>query len=136
MDSAGFREAAGRQPRCIVPDCPDPHGPWQAHHVVYEQVVQGKTVWIVERRDLSPWDPRNAARVCLHDHYVGQHGARKRIPLAALPDSALEFAQELLGGPRAVEYLQRTYAGWDRRLDLLRERQFAAGPTPDPVLGF
>jgi hypothetical protein len=114
------RSGMNRKPRKRTPA--DPHwnaargsvcvgcggvcGPLQQHHVVYEQHV----------RDAggSLWDVRNALTLGAYCH--AQHHARaKPIPLAYLPDAALEFAFDLLG-PAAVDYLGRHYSGDDARL--------------------
>jgi 5-methylcytosine-specific restriction endonuclease McrA len=53
------------------------------HHVCYRQHVR--------RHEGDIWDVRNGLTLCAHCH--AQHHARaKPIPLAYLPDAALEFA--------------------------------------------
>lgn len=79
------------------------------HHVVFEQHVI--------REGGDRWDPRNAMVVCWACH-MDLH-ATWDFPLPKLPDSALTFAAELLGGARAFDYLRRRYGGSDTRLAAL-----------------
>lgn len=79
------------------------------HHVVYRQEIV--------RRGGDVRDPRNLVPVawtCHADH----HGRGGPLPLRVLPDSAYEYAGELMG-PAAFDWLQRHYAGTDDRLDAL-----------------
>lgn len=100
----------------------------QWHHVVYKQeirrVVAEQTehgppdiiremALIADRRNLVPLGPK-----CHGAH----HGRSRPLPLGLLPDSAFEFAGELLGPGRAYEYLKRRYVGSDPRLDALLEQ--------------
>lgn len=83
------------------------------HHVVYRQHVAsaGGDIW-----DLRNGVILDAARHAAH------HSGMTPLALTDLPDSAFEFARELLGPPGAWSYLARRYAGTDPRLDaLLRE---------------
>ena len=76
------------------------------HHVCYEQAVR--------RANGNPWDLRNAMTVGLHETcacHSRQHTAVKRIPLAAVPTEAIEFAVELLGQFNAAVYLASHYEG-------------------------
>ncbi len=87
------------QIRCRVPGCPsqgrDPH------HVVKEQHVK--------REHGDHWDPRDALSVC-RVHHDKHHGAERwQIPTLCLRDANIEFAAELLGRDRAVDYLRRHY---------------------------
>jgi hypothetical protein len=99
----------------------------QWHHVVYQQeirrVVREQTehgppdvaremALLTSRRNLMPLGPR-----C----HAAHHNRSKPLRLALLPDSAFEFAAELLGAGRAYEYLKRRYVGEDPRLDALLE---------------
>jgi hypothetical protein len=74
------------------------------HHVVLEQHVR--------REGGNPWDLRNALALgyyacsCHRDH----HHAVRRIPIARVPAPAVTFASELLGEPRATDYLRRYYS--------------------------
>lgn len=80
-----------------------------SHHTVYEQEVR--------RRDRSLiWDVRNRTPICGRDHMRHHDDSPWKIPLAKLPDAAIEFAIDLLG-PFAYDYLRRHYSGDDPRLD-------------------
>jgi hypothetical protein len=75
----------------------------QAHHVIYRQHLP------VDKA----WDPRNAMPVCdpCHERH---HNASKRIPLSALSEENLAFAEEVLG-EAASYYLERRYANEGKR---------------------
>jgi hypothetical protein len=63
-------------------------------------------------------DERNlaaAAFICHGSH----HAASQRYRLWMLPDSAFEFAAEVMGAERAHDWLARRYGGEDPRLDAL-----------------
>jgi hypothetical protein len=98
-----------------------------SHHICYRQHVL--------RASGDIWDARNSLTLC--DHCHAQHHARsKPIPLAYLPDAALEFAFDLLG-PAAVDYLGRHYSGDDARLfdvdgNPRAERVYAQEEAPTP----
>lgn len=95
---------------CESTACPGPVGQLALHHIVYAQHV------VAEHGDKH--DPRNAMTLCGSCH--AKHHRRSRvIPLAMLPDSAFEFAAELLGPRKAFNYLGRRYASHDPRLDAL-----------------
>jgi hypothetical protein len=63
-------------------------------------------------------DLRNLVDVA-HDCHGAHHARARPLLLHRLPDSAFEFARELLGAPAAYEYLHRRYLGADSRLDAL-----------------
>lgn len=63
-------------------------------------------------------DRRNIVRIAFECHSA-HHSRARPLDLGLLPDSAFEFALELLGGPAAFEYFRRYYAGGDRRHDAL-----------------
>lgn len=85
------------------------------HHVVYRQAI--------ERAGGDVWDSRDSMTVCNPGH-TSHHQRGKIIPLVLLPDVAYLFAAELLGAPRAYEYLRRRYGGDDPRLDALLDREY------------
>lgn len=103
-----FKEAARYQRVCAV--CGSGKS-WDAHHVVAKSKLK--------REGLFWWDTRNALRLC--DEFSdndchGKHTAgEKKVPLSALTDDNISYAFEVLG-PRAVDYLRRTYSGEDARL--------------------
>jgi 5-methylcytosine-specific restriction endonuclease McrA len=105
---SAFKEAA-RAHRGIPPEfhhgcmaCGDLlDGGWHAHHVVTQQHVR--------RADGDVWDPRNAMRLCTPCHDA-HHNRTRPIPLSAVPESAFEFADELLGRDGADAYWDRFYA--------------------------
>lgn len=80
----------------------------QRHHVVYAQHV------VRESGDV--WHPDNALILCVSSHAKTHQG---RLELTDLRDENYRFAVDLLGAPRAYEYLKRRYAGADPRLDEL-----------------
>lgn len=79
----------------------------QAHHVVYQQRVRSAGG--------DPGDLRNLILVG-DDEHERHHNRSRPFPLTRLPDSAFEFAAELLGRGSAYNYLRRRYAGDDPRL--------------------
>jgi hypothetical protein len=88
-----FRSTVDRRARCVV--ChKNKREAWaagsrlQAHHVLPAQALK--------KRGLHEhlWDPRNGVPVCKHDH-ENHTTAYRRIPRAALPPGAEEFAAEL-----------------------------------------
>jgi hypothetical protein len=101
-----------------------------AHHILYRAEItrihktrlrEGKAtrplnVLLADDRNLAP-----AAFVCHGNH----HAASQRYQLAALPDSAFEFAAEMMG-VRAHDWLRRRYGGEDPRLDALLETEAVA----------
>lgn len=71
------------------------------HHVIYEQHVR--------HEGADPWALSNS--MLLHEHcHANHHSAFRRIPLPAVPDAAIDFAQRLLGVDRAALYFARYYA--------------------------
>lgn len=80
------------------------------HHVVYEQEVR--------RVGGSVRDARNLVPVA-HDCHGAHHARARPLPVHVLPDSAFDFATELMGAPAAFEYLSRRYSGRDPRLEAL-----------------
>lgn len=98
------------------------------HHIVYQQkireIVQRRTRDARERGRMESGllaDKRNLAWLAF-DCHQNHHNASKRLRLPKLPDSAFEFAVELLGADAAYEYLRRRYDGSDMRLEFLLER--------------
>ena len=84
----------------------------EAHHVVYRQEIErlvGKSAGRVI------YDLRNRLFVC-HECHERHHNRSRPLSLNVLPDSAFDFAVELLGRERAYEYLRRRYSGRDVRL--------------------
>jgi len=53
------------------------------------------------------------------DCHESHHARSRPLPLAVLPDSVFQFAEEVLGAGAAYNYLRRRYAGEDARLDAL-----------------
>ena len=100
MTRVEFRIECRRQRCCQVPGCEKSTAPWGAHHVVYEQEVR--------RRGRPPFDARNALRVC-NRHHSRHHNGIERIPLAALSETNIEYAREVLGD-YAIDYLASHYA--------------------------
>lgn len=113
--------------------CGRKHG-LQRHHIVYQQEIR-KVVSAehfaanfagpapVGREMALLADRRNIVMLGF-DCHGAHHNASRRLDLSRLPDSAFEFARELLGGDRAYEYLRRRYAGEDQRLwDLQEDRE-------------
>lgn len=110
---------------CIGPRCTAKAV--QRHHVIEQAEL--KRVWrsAKRREEKLTWptlralldDERNLAGVCVRTHE--RHTSRfDELPLWCLPDSAFEFARELLGPGAAFEYLRRAYRDGDPRLDALR----------------
>jgi hypothetical protein len=128
MAEPDWRRFVDRLRGCRYPGCMTPFAIDQ-HHVVYRQEVR--------REGGDIWDGRNALALC--DSCHSRHHARSAVfPIAALRDENFEFARELLGGPKAYEYLRRRYAGADPRLEALlneeedttmEERTFPCGKS-------
>jgi hypothetical protein len=97
--------------------CGKRHG-LQLHHVVTQQKIRREArgepgrdlILCADRRNLVP-----VGRACHAKH----HSRQEPYELRRLPDSVFEFARELLGAGPAYEYLRRSYAGEDARLDAL-----------------
>jgi hypothetical protein len=98
----------------------------QKHHVIYEQHLRPLTRPEARRTLLR--DARNLVPVAW-DCHAAHHQRGRPFPLAALPDSVYEFAEETLGVGPAYEYLRRRYAGPDARLDGLLVRCTADDPV-------
>jgi len=101
------------------------HPPAHLHHVTYQQELT--RVYRTARREGRATRPlkailgdeRNlvpAAHLCHGSHHARSQPYR----LDMLPDSAYEFAAEVLG-VRAHDWLARRYVGQDARLDALLE---------------
>lgn len=82
----------------------------ERHHVIRGQVVR--------REHGDRYDPRNRLVLCPRCHPDGAQGAG-RLPIAAVPDAAFEFAADLLGPGKAYNELRRWYEGEDPRLEAL-----------------
>ena len=103
-----FHNEAAWQGACAV--CGTRKGPWQAHHVIYEQHL---------RRDGFPrYNTRNALRLCKAHH--DQHHARQHVVLVSqLTLESLVYGFEIFGSA-AVDYFTRYYRrGPEDRLDEL-----------------
>lgn len=88
----------------------------ERHHLIRSQVVS--------RHHGDVYDPRNRLVLCPACHPDGPRGSA-RLPIAAVPDSAFEFAAELLGPGKAYNELRRFHEGEDPRLDALLEAHAA-----------
>lgn len=107
----------------------------QKHHVIYRQELQRVASERGDGRLPGGWgkgrwgelvkDPRNLIPVA-HQCHGNHHAASCRYRLVILPDSVFEFAAEVLGAGRALNYLRRRYDGEDQRLDALGEAASAA----------
>ena len=80
------------------------------HHVTYAQAVRRTG------GDLD--DPANLLPVCFRCH-ERHHTRTEPFELGLLPDSAVEYAKELMGAGAAYVYLRRRYSGEDPRLEAL-----------------
>lgn len=110
--------------RCAAPECDTPQGGTRGlalHHIVYRQHVRGAKG--------DEFDPRNALTLCDSCH-ISHHRRGRVIPIAMLPDAALEFGFELLGRA-ASPYFERYYHGTDERLSFL-ERTYSSSPEATP----
>jgi len=118
-----FREWANAHRVCMNPLCAHPTGPWQAHHVVYDQHLRAV--------GLPKFDARNALRLC--DVCHARHHNRTAVLLTkALTDTNLRFIVEVYSpawlnpidsSPEraAAEYLDRYYDSRDDpRMEALR----------------
>lgn len=117
---ASFHSEARYQGKCQHPDCEEPltyH--WHAHHVVYRQHV--------EAHGGNVWDTRNAMRLCNrlpHDcHRTKHHNRKAPVPMSVVRDETIEFAVEVMGPGRTINFFERFYASADddTRLNELRE---------------
>lgn len=80
----------------------------QRHHAVYAQHLPREHR--KDRRNLVPVH---------HECHAAHHGRSKPFRLFMLPDSVFDFAAEIFGPGKAYNYLGRTYAGPDPRLNAL-----------------
>ena len=111
-----WRENLGSACQC----CGKPSRRLVGHHVTYRQQIRQTPNGLM-------WDIRN--RMVLDQECHEKHHNRSRvIPLATLPDSAYEYAADLLGPEKAFEYLRRRYAGDDPKLDPLLTTEIAPFP--------
>lgn len=98
------------------------------HHIIYQQEIRNvvRSVLRDEKERTSRMgallaDRRNIVMLAFRCHGA-HHNRTEVLSLEKLPDSAFEFASELLGPEAAYVYLRRRYAGDDARLDrLLKE---------------
>lgn len=122
MSNAGsFHAEARYQGRCQHPRCANAQGAWHAHHVIYEQVV--------ERHGGDKYDTRNAMRLCNPKcHLDRQHGRQDPVPMSVVRCETIEFAVELMGIGRTINYFERFYgdAATDGRLIELARMEDAA----------
>lgn len=93
-----FRETARAQRCCQNPDCENPTGPWDPHHVLYEQELR--------RLGLPVYDPRNALRLCRTCHF--NHHRTTPLAQTALTTNNIEYAKWALGD-YYIDYLNRRY---------------------------
>jgi hypothetical protein len=93
---AAFKAAANAQGCCQV--CGGPAD--VAHHVTTAQEVR--------RAGGDLWSPANSIALCEVCH-IAHHNRTRPIPLSAVPEAAVEFADELLGQPAADVYFTRYY---------------------------
>jgi hypothetical protein len=123
------RFVGARARTCQNPECPGGgSGKLEQHHVVYVQHVRAEGG--------NAGDPRDGLTLCTICH-TRHHRRVAPVRLSALRDETFEFARELLGGPKAYEYLRRRYAGADPRLeallneeeDTMEERTFPCGKS-------
>jgi 5-methylcytosine-specific restriction endonuclease McrA len=71
------------------------------HHVIYGQRVR--------QEKGNYWDPRNALTLCKRCH-ENHHAGRPRLKLSKLRDANYEFALELLGPGKVLNYFEAKYA--------------------------
>jgi hypothetical protein len=121
-NASSFHAEAQWQGHCQHPNCEQPLSPkWHAHHVIYEQVV--------EREGGDKYDTRNAMRLCHPKcHLDRQHGRQDPVPMSVVRDETIEFAVELMGIGKTINYFERRYAGTedDPRLTELAQMEDAA----------
>lgn len=115
-DHSAFWNEARFQVFCA--GCERAKGSWEAHHVVYQQECV--------RAGAPEHSPRNVLRVCTvvpgGCHQSHHAGTRWKIPLLALRECNIAFAEQYLGAGRAYNYLTRHYGGSDPRVEALLER--------------
>jgi hypothetical protein len=119
-NASSFHAEAKWQGKCQHPRCENPQGAWHSHHIIYEQVVT--------REGGDKYDVRNALRLCHPKcHLDRQHGQQDPVPMSAIPDEAIEFAVELMGIGKTINYFERYYgdAATDARLIELEHMEAA-----------
>ncbi len=111
------REGERRWYQALASKCANPNCPQQGHYLILHHIIYRQHI---RRAGGDLWDTRNAMTLCnsCHGRY---HNAVIKLPLSILPATALTFAVELLGAGPAINYLQRHYAGTDRRLTTARQ---------------
>lgn len=120
MNAGSFHSEAMYQGKCQHPNCERPAGKWHAHHVVYEQIVTR------ERPDLK-YDTRNAMRLCVPKcHLDRQHGRQDPVPMTVVRCETIEFAVEVIGVGRTLNFFQRFYAGAEDDPRLVELERMAA----------
>lgn len=104
---AGVRDREGERrwyaafgSACQHPSCSGSHKDLVLHHVLYAQEVR--------RRNADLFDPRNSMTLCVGCHSSHHQRGTYVIPLSALSEENLEFANEVLG-EAAEYYLARRY---------------------------
>lgn len=90
----------------------------QRHHAVTRQEL--RHIARAAKRGFGDLisDPRNLVDVAFTCH-MSHHARSQTYELTMLPDSVFEFAAEVMGPGRAFNWLRRSYAGEDTRLDAL-----------------
>lgn len=112
-DAASFYAEGKYQGECAA--CHST-GPFEVHHVVERQRCR--------RTGAPQFSPDDALRLCAkspgtcHERHTS---AQRRVPLAALRDENIAFAERWLGAGPAYNFLTRYYAGSDARVDRLLE---------------
>lgn len=85
-----------------------------AHHIVRRQEI--RRYGAPELVEVLIADERNLMPLC-EEHHAAHHSRSNVIPLALVPDGAVDFAVRLMGAGRAFEFLSRFYAHDGRRED-------------------
>lgn len=87
-DPAEWKRRVCLQGCAIHTEFAECEGTLEAHHIITQQALRKRGfTW-------SLWDTRNGLPICAHRH--AQHTrAIQRIPYEALPQSAIEFANEV-----------------------------------------
>lgn len=78
---------------CPVDDDGHHEGVLEAHHVITQQQIRRRWQWDVTDAELAEilWNPDNGMVVCARHHH--RHTtARRRLPISAVPFTALTFA--------------------------------------------
>lgn len=111
VDGSGFYAAAREQGKCAVTGATG--WDWDPHHVVYEKHLASM--------GQPPFDLRNALRVSRQAHRR-HHDRFRKIRTVELRDHNINFAADVMGTERGVQYLRRYYDDTTRpdpRLELL-----------------